>query len=154
LRSQPEGDSEVIYTFKCACGATTEVARSIVDGPPPSVRCEIHGCGGRAVRDWQADAPMIDTSACKDHSEVRADKRVRSAWDRSQSPEKVEAGFKRHIAKRRSEIREAGGQRGAIKQTHAVPAHLFHGKIKESGDKNYWNDPKNLNRHTECKVDG
>lgn len=104
-------------------------------------------------RDWQADAPMIDTSACRDHSEVRADKRVRSAWDGGKSADRVEHEFKKQIEQRRSQIRDAGGQRGSIKQTHSVPAHLYHGKIKETGDKNYWSDPKNLNRHTECKVE-
>lgn len=96
---------------------------------------------------------MIDTSACRDHSEIRADKRVRSGFDGNKSPERVEHEFKRHIEQRRSQIRDAGGQRGSIKQTHAVPAHLYHGKIKETGDKDYWSDPKNLSRHTECKVD-
>ena len=144
----------MIYTFKCACGATTEVVRSIADGPPPSVRCEIHGCGGRAVRDWQADAPMLDTSSCRDHSNVKESSRVRSRWDRNWKPETVERKFKENIDRRRREIRDSGGQRGAIKQTHAVPTHLYHGKIRESGDKNYWSDPKNLAKHTECKVDG
>lgn len=143
----------MIYTFKCSCGATTEVVRSIADGPPPSVRCAIHGCGGRAVRDWQADAPMLDTSSCRDHSHVKESARVRSRFDGRQSAERVEASFKRHVQQRRQQIRDAGGQRGAIKQTHAVPTHLYHGKIRESGDKNYWSDQKNLAKHTECKVD-
>jgi hypothetical protein len=104
-------------------------------------------------RDWKADAPMLDTSACRDHSEIRADKRARSAWDGNQSPDAVESKFKQHVQHRRREIREAGGQQGSLKQTHAVPAHLYHGKIKETGDQNYWSDPKNLSRHNDCKVD-
>lgn len=141
----------MIYTFKCECGFLVEVSAPISVGPPEKQKCA--KCFKRMERDWQADAPMIDTSACKDHSAVRPDKQVRSRWDGNQSPERVEANFKRHIESRRKEIRSAGGQRGSIKQTHAVPAHLFHGKIKETGDKNYWSDPKNLNRHTECKVE-
>ena len=142
----------MIYTFKCSgCLATDSVSRSISVGPPNHLVCAV--CGGRMHRDWQADAPMIDTSARRDHNEIRADKRVRSAWDGGKSPEKVEAGFKRHIEQRRSQIRDAGGQRGSIKQTHAVPAHLYHGKINETGDKNYWRDPKNLAKHSDCKVE-
>lgn len=142
----------MIYSYKCDnCLRSSEIERSMKDGPPASIICK--NCRLLMQRDWQADAPMIDTSGCRDHSEIPADKRVRSAWDGSKSPERVEAQFKRQIEQRRSEIRDAGGQRGTIKQTHAVPAHLFHGKIKETGDKNYWSDPKNLNRHTECKVD-
>lgn len=103
-------------------------------------------------RDWKADAPMLDTAACRDHSDIPYQKRVASAWDRG-TPGQVESQFKRHVEGRRKEIRDAGGQRGSFRQTHSVPAHLYHGKIKETGDKNYWNDPKNLSRHNECKVD-
>ena len=141
----------MIYTFKCGCGCSQVFDRSISVGPPAAPMCSY--CGARTERDWQTDAPMIDTSGCRDHSEVRADKQVRSAWDGHRSSEAVEASFQRHIEKRRAEIRDAGGQRGSVKQTHAVPAHLFHGKIKETGDKNYWSDPANLNKHKECKVE-
>lgn len=122
----------------------------MAEGPPPKVKCM--RCFAVMDRDWQADEPMIDTSACKDHNFIPHQKRVASSWDRG-SEEKIEGQFKKHIEQRRSEIRDAGGQRGSIKQTHAVPAHLYHGKIKETGDKNYWQDPKNLNRHSECRVD-
>ena len=141
----------MIYTFKCEnCQSRTEITLPMAKGPPSSVECA--WCHSETHRDWQADAPMIDTSKCKDASEIRPENRVLSAWDRG-SPDHVEAQFQRHIEKRRAEIRDAGGQRGSIKQTHAVPAHLYHGKIKETGDKDYWNDPANLNRHTECKVE-
>lgn len=123
----------------------------MADGPPKMVICSL--CFSEMHRDWKADAPMIDTSGCRDHSEVKASARVRSAWDGGKSPERVEAEFSNQIQRRRAEIRDAGGQRGSLKQTHSVPAHLYHGKIKESGDKNYWNDPKNLAKHRECKVE-
>jgi hypothetical protein len=143
--------AQVIYTFKCSSGHREELVGSISVGPPASFQGK---CGHRMERDWQADAPMIDTSACKDHSSVRPDKQVRSRWDRNKRPETVENEFRQHIGARRKQIRDAGGQRGSLKQTHAVPAHLYHGKIKETGDKNYWSDPKNLSRHNDCKVDG
>jgi len=95
---------------------------------------------------------MLDTSGCRDHSYIPESKRVASAFDRG-SPEKIEARFHQHVQNRRTEIRDAGGQRGSIKQTHAVPAHLFHGKIRETGDKRYWDDPKNIAKHSDCKVD-
>ncbi len=143
----------MIYTFKCLdCGDVHEVSVSIQFGPPPSVRCGKCRHLPEMQRDWQADAPMIDTSGCRDHNDIPEGKRVLSAFDQG-SPERVEHQFKKHIEKRRTQIRDAGGQRGSIKQTHAVPAHLYHGKIKETGDANYWSDPKNLDRHRECKVD-
>ena len=79
----------MIYSYKHSCGWREKVHASIKDGPPPQVKCV---CGrGDMERDWQADAPMIDTSGCKDHSDVRPDKRVRSRWDGSSSPEKCES---------------------------------------------------------------
>lgn len=141
----------MIYTFQCECGFRRAIVGSISVGPPARVACV--ECGEAMHRDWKADAPMIDTSACKDHSAVKESARVRSRFDRSKSPERVENEFKQHVQRRRQEIRDAGGQRGSMRQTHAVPAHLYHGKIRETGDKNYWSDPKNLAKHSECKVD-
>lgn len=143
----------MIYTFRCDCDpdAWDQFERSIHEGPPPLVICSL--CCGAMYRDWKADVPMIDTSACRDHSTVKESARVRSRWDRNWKPETVERKFKENIDRRRREIRDAGGQRGSIKQTHAVPAHLYHGKIRETGDANYWSDPKNLAKHNECKVD-
>jgi len=141
----------MIYTFKCKKGHVEHVSQSIAKGPPPE-GFPCFSCERPMSRDWQADAPMIDTSGCRDHNDIPEGKRVLSAFDQG-SPERVEHQFKKHIEKRRTQIRDAGGQRGSIKQTHAVPAHLYHGKIKETGDENYWSDPKNLDRHRECKVD-
>lgn len=140
----------MIYTFKCLCGVSVELTAPISDGPPQIVRCS--RCLSVMDRDWQADAPMIDTSGCRDHDDIPAQQRVASTWDRS-SPEATEHEFQEHIQKRRAEIRDAGGQRGSIKQTHSVPAHIYHGKIKETGDKRYWDDSKNLSKHKSCKVE-
>lgn len=141
----------MIYSFKCKCGLRSELNFSMKDGPPVDPKCP--ECRKVMQRDWQADAPMIDTSACRDHNNIAPEHQVRSRWDGNKSPERVEHEFRQHVDKRRKQIRDAGGQRGSVKQTHAVPAHLYHGKIKETGDKNYWSDPKNLDRHKDCKVD-
>ena len=100
-------------------------------------------------RDWKADSPMLDTSACRDHSDIAPEHRTASAWDRG-SPQKVEHDFQQHIHNRRSELRD--GNRGSIRHKMSVPAHLYHGKIKETGDKQYWDDPKNIARHKDCEV--
>lgn len=140
----------MIYTYTCEdCGSQRTIKRSIKRRPPEMLCC---GCGCAMHRDWQADQPMIDTSACRDHNFIPHEKRVASRYDRG-GEVAMESGFRRHIEQRRSQIRDAGGQRGSLKQTHAVPAHLYHGKIKETGDKNYWNDPKNLAKHNDCKVE-
>lgn len=139
----------MIYTFKCECGYERSVSAQISVGPPARVKCV--ECGKHMNRDWQTDAPMLDTSRCKDANEVAPRARVRSHFDGHKSAERVEHEFKQHIDGRRKELKE-GGNRGSIRQTHSVPAHLYHGKIKETGDQNYWQDPANLNRHTDCKV--
>ena len=140
----------MIYTFKCQQGHSTEVQASISEGPPKSLMC---WCRLSAERDWQADAPMLDTSACRDHDFIPETKRVASndgfGIGKTRAAKKVDT-FKRHIEQRRKEL--ADGNQGSIKQTHAVPADLYHGKIRETGDKNYWQDKKNLDRHKSCKV--
>lgn len=137
------------YTFKCQrCGWTEMVVASIKDGPPEVVHCI---CGYADMqRDWQTDSPMLDTSACRDHDDIPHEKRVaRSQAPRSAARE--EARFQAHITERRKQLAD-GGNRGSIRHTHSVPADLFHGKIKETGDKNYWQDPANVKRHSSTKV--
>ncbi len=149
LRSQRQGDQEMRYTFKCSsCGCGIEVTASMSEGPPNSLSC---CCGGRADRDWQADSPMLDTSACRDHDHIPHEKRVaRSQAPRSAAAE--EAKFQSHLDSRRKQLSD-GGNRGSFRHTHSVPADLYHGKMKETGDKNYWQDPANLKRHSSTKVD-
>ena len=140
------------YQFKCGeCEAGQELTASISKGPPESVAC---CCGGVATRDWKADAPMIDTSGCRDHDFIPETKRVASNDGfgvGKRGAEKRVKGFKKHIDNRRKEL--AGGNKGSIRHTNSVPADLFHGKIRETGDKNYWNDPSNMAKHKSTKVD-
>ncbi len=123
-----------------------EISKTMAEGPPEGIQCS---CSGTLRRDWQADAPMIDTSMCKDHSDVAPEHRTASAWDRG-SPERMEGQFQQHIQERRSQLKD--GNRGSIRHKMSVPTHLYHGKIKESGDKQYWSDPRNLRKHKDCEV--
>jgi len=93
----------------------------------------------------------IDTAGCRDHDDIPEQHRVqRTSRPRSAAAE--EARFQRHIEDRRA-LARAGGNNGVIRQTHSVPADLYHGKIRETGDKDYWSDPKNLNRHRSTRID-
>ena len=141
----------MIYTFKCDCEpeAWDQFHRSMVEGPPAMVVCGL--CGSEMYRDWRADSPMIDTSNCKDSDDIPEQHRVQRSQAPS-SPEMEEARFNRHITERRKQLAD-GGNRGSIRHSHSVPADLFHGKIRQTGDRNYWADPKNLNKHKSCKVD-
>ena len=136
----------MIYPYQCECGETREIEASIKVGPPSAVQCasckkdmqRIYGC-------------RIDTSGCRDHDHIPEQHRVqRSSRPRSATAE--EARFQRHINERRA-LARAGGNNVVIRQTHSVPADLYHGKIRETGDRDYWNDPKNLNRHRSTRVD-
>lgn len=93
---------------------------------------------------------VIDTTGCKDHDFIPPDKRV---FDSVQTMSGVRKGklFTQHVENRRKELRE--GNHGDFRQTHSVPADLYHGKIKETGDKEYWSDPANMRRHESCRVD-
>ena len=101
-------------------------------------------------RDWRSDAPHLDTSLCKDHNHIPEKDRV-YRHVAPQSAAKEEAKFQADIQRKRRMAREASGK-SSIKQTMSVPADLFHGKIRQTGDRNYWNDPKNLRKHKDCEI--
>jgi len=145
----------MIYTLKCehkGCGAVQEISASIAEGPPKYVECQ--RCFRTMVRDWKTDAPMLDTSACRDHNFIPHAKRVPQSggkFVRSKDEAiKRENGYREMIQNRRAAAREAGKK--SIKQTMAIPAEIYHGKIKETGDRNYWSDAKNVSRHKDWEV--
>lgn len=143
----------MIYTFRCMfCGASREIEASISVGPPAVVPCG--KCESQQMqRDWKTDAPMLDTSACRDHNFIPHAKRVAQPGGNFVSKRealKREGEYAKMIQGRRAAAREAGDK--SIKQKMAVPAEIYHGKIKETGDKKYWDDPKNVSRHKEWEV--
>ena len=63
---------------------------------------------------------------------------------------KKEKAYGDYITQRRKvfkDNKQVGGR-----MSHQVPAELYHGKIRQTGDKDYWSDSSNLNRHKSCKV--
>lgn len=141
------------YNFKCeSCEAGIEISAPMSEGPPESVAC---CCGGTANRNWQADLPNIDTSGCRDHDFIPEQHRVASndgfGVGKRGAERKVQQ-FKQHNERRRKQLAD-GGNKGSVRHTHSVPADLYHGKIKETGDKSYWQDPANMAKHNSCRVD-
>jgi hypothetical protein len=139
----------MIYQFTCEpCELVTDIdARAF--HPPTAPTCE---CGEEMQRVYGAS---IDTSGCKDHDHIEEGSRVHYGGERNISSGQaagIEARHARHNEKTRRELAD-GGNRGLIRKTMQIPATLFHGKIKETGDRQYWDDPKNRNRHKSCKVD-
>jgi hypothetical protein len=95
--------------------------------------------------------PATNTAACRDHDFIPHDKRVIDPMNFKGEVTK-EREFEEHIQKRRRLVRDAGSGKD-FRMSHSVPADLFHGKIRETGDENYWDDPTNLRRHKSCEVD-
>lgn len=138
----------MIYEFVCdGCGDIFTV-----DGPaftPPVELPQCYDHGGFEMR--RLYSAQIDTSGCKDHDFIPETQRVADTVQPF-SGEKKGRIFSERINERRKTYAQ-DGQRGEIRHTHSVPADLYHGKIKETGDKQYWNDPANMKKHESCRVD-
>ena len=96
----------------------------------------------------------FNTAACRDHDFIPEQKRVASndgfGIGKDAAARKAR-GYGKAIAERRKQLRD-GGNRGSIKHKMSVPAELYHGKICETGDRNYWNDTTNVSRHKDWEV--
>lgn len=137
------------YTFVCdRCQETAVLHRSFSDGPK-SEPCE---CGGTREHDFRTDVLSIevDASACRDHNDIPRAKRVYRNGSTDDAA-RLEGRYAKHVSDRRKQLAD-GGNQGSIKQSHAIPADLYHGKIRETGDKQYWQDKKNMSRHNDFKV--
>lgn len=140
----------MIYEFECLCCEGVVDLDAKAFHPPKAPRCpaceltmqRVYGC-------------RIDTSSCKDPDDVAPEHRTSVSQERNLSARQANAIEKRHqkgITQTRRDLAD-GGNKGDRRMTHQVPAALHAAKIKETGDRNYWNDPKNRNRHKSCKVD-
>ena len=137
------------YTYRCnRCPATAIIQRPFSVGPVADT-CD---CGGILEHDIRADVATVecDTASCRDHNTIERSKRVFRRGTRAAADRK-EAAYANHVKERRAALKD-GGNKGKIKQTMAVPADLYHGKIRETKDRNYWTDPKNVSRHNDFKV--
>lgn len=96
----------------------------------------------------------IRGSSC---SEIPKDKRVVRNFLKPDTPEqaaRLERAYQKDLERKRAMVAERGkrSKKPGIRMTHSVPAELYHGKIRETGDRTYWSDRKNLEQHTDCKV--
>ena len=136
-------------TFDCPECGSAEYSFSIKNRPPERVRC---GCGNFAERVWEAPEFICDRAdADVDHvpEQFRVSDRVRP--ESAAEGKRIEKAYQADIEKTRRD--NAEGSTKALKQTHKVPSQLYHGKIKQTGDRNYWLDPKNRNKHKSTRVD-
>lgn len=139
----------MIYPFACYdCDTRCNIdARAF--HPPKAPACT---CGEPMDRVYGCN---IDTSSCKDPDDVAPEHRIAVSQERDLSnsqARRIEAQAGRKIDQTRRDLAD-GGNKGDRRMTHQIPAALHAAKIKETGDRNYWNDAKNRNRHKSCKVD-
>lgn len=137
----------MIYDFWCECGATASREGSFREPPQPP-QC----CGALMYRDF--GGIQVDTLSCRDHDDIPVQHRVtqRTATGVSKAEgAKIEAKYAEDIAAKRKANRQIG-RKGTTVMTHSIPTELYHGKIKQTGDRNYWQSQKNLSRHKSCKV--
>lgn len=140
----------MIYEFKCWPCDITVARHSKAFSPPSAPQCS--KCGQFTDRVYGCH---IDTSACRDPDDVAPEHRVAVSQEANISSSKaasIEAAHRRKVETTRRELAD-GGNKGSHRMTHQIPAALHAAKIKETGDRNYWDDPKNRNRHKSCKVD-
>lgn len=135
------------YTFECKCGVL-ETLNLPVEECDSKPTCK--ECGKKMTRNFVADlmTVQVNTQGCKDHNQVKHGSRVPPggmSFTKKQA-ERREELFRKDMAIKKEAV-DRGGNKGRFKMKKSVPADLFHGKIKETGDRDYWNDKKNLNRH-------
>jgi hypothetical protein len=107
---------------------------------------------------------IIDSGQCpgihirgSSQSEIPKDKRVVDNFLTPKTPnqaERLERAYHKDLERKRAMVSERGkrSKKPGIRMTHSVPAELYHGKIRETGDKDYWSDKRNLEQHTDTKV--
>lgn len=154
------GSETMIYTFACSgpeCDGVVDVTRSIKEGPPDSFLCPV--CESWAMeRVWHPPQFICsgDPDEIPETMKVadlggggRVTHRQMMGLGKAGAQRKNRA-YQDYIDDRRRLFREEKQEGGRM--THQVPAELYHGKIKQTGDKDYWRDPSNLNKHKSCKV--
>jgi hypothetical protein len=144
----------MIYTFTCKkCGdEQLSLPVDLCDSKPPCTRC-----GRKMARNFGADwgTLQFSTYGCKDHDDVPETKRTASNLGRGitrKEARRRERAYADGVQQKREIAEAAGGNRGSQRMAMSVPTELYHGKIKETGDKAYWKDPKNRARHRAWKV--
>lgn len=143
-----------IYSYICDnCEHTEEQYGSIHRVPPWTQVCPV--CKHHALRrDLLADRTQISTVGCSggsDPDDIPPEYRVTDTPLEGTSAAKgakMERLYQKDIeAKRRAKRKGA-----PMEMTNSIPAELYHGKIRQTGDKNYWDDPKNRKRHKSTEV--
>ncbi len=125
----------------------------IIDRRPPEVQAKDNGIA-EILESGQFPGVHMRGSS---QSTIAPGKRVVSNILKPHTPEqaeRLEKAYHNDLERKRAMVAERGksSKKPGIRMTHSVPAHVYHGKIRETGDKDYWSDKSNLEQHTDCKV--
>lgn len=137
----------MIFNYECECGWRGQ--RNIKFGSRPTGWIPCEACGSEAHRVWES--PQIVCDNDPDHVPPQFAVSRDGAPVSSREAAKREKQYERGIQQRRQELKGTKAK-GGIQQTHSIPPELYYGKVRQSGDKNYWKDPKNLRKHSSTKV--
>lgn len=131
------------YRFECdGCDVERAVESNDFE-PPKGVLCI--ECGNPMDRIFGC---RMNLSGCRDADYVPPEHRV-PLGPHDLTPgqaEAIEQRYQEDIHRKR----QAAGRDNRMK--YSVPAPLYHGKIRETGDKHYWKDEQNLARHKSCEI--
>jgi len=141
----------MIYLFRCeGCGYEHEYLASIMRGPPPETAC--WECkDGMLVRVWTPPNIICDNNPDFVPLGARVTENTGFGDTKAQGHRK-EANYQRYVQERRKELQENRNKKSNLRHTHSIPTELFHGKIKQTGDRHYWDDPANLKKHKTSEV--
>jgi len=156
LKEVPHGHPEGVmptYEFECdECGYVQEISYSFAEAPPLGTPRGCPSCKGTARRTMSTS---FETIISDDPDNVPPQYRV------SKSPfgmtpaaaRRREEAYAADIATKRKKAKEArSGRKSGMQLTHSIPPELYHGKIKQTGDRDYWKDASNRNKHKGCKI--
>lgn len=71
------------------------------------------------------------------------------------TPDQAKAVERRHqeqMEALRKQARRDSRVAPKVRQVAQIPAELYFGKIRETGDRDYWKDKKNVKQHRDCLV--
>ena len=139
----------MFYPYRCqSCDHEFLLERQMIDAPDLTQDCP--ECGGVAGRTWKSlHLVTVGCSGGSDPDKVPEKFRVTQDALHGTTPkqaEKLERAYQEHLDEMRANKKPYG------RITESIPAELFHGKIKETGDKKYWDDPKNRRRHKSVRI--
>ena len=135
------------------CQHTRRIKRKW-DGVREEWRCESCGALSEPEKRWKPGdgAPyIVGLHRTEDPDSLKEPLRD-SRWPKEWSGERCEREVYRSVEEIRK-VRDEGRLHPEVKSMGRIPGELFFGKMRETGDRNYWDDPKNRNRHSTWRVD-